>query len=153
MMDLGQKRIWKVCPVIEKICLGHPLCFMYCSLTSFTFKNEFWHQFCSFGRLFPSKISAEIHSNWKEEKKVIWQCSMTLICSACRVKMRAVVLHFFPENITYFSSVHWKFRSLESQVELLAWVRREMKMQFFRVNSIFDMLWQTCTCVSCELGV
>lgn len=59
--------------------------FMYCSLGSFTFKSEFWHQFGSLVAFFLPKSVLKPILTGKKEKNVIWQCSMTLICSACRV--------------------------------------------------------------------
>lgn len=121
--------------------------FRYCSLGSFTFKYEFLHQFCSLvAFILPKSVPKPILTEKKEKKSHLALLNdLDLLClqgknESCGFCGLFLVLFFFPENITYFFSVHWKFRDSESQVGLLAQVRRETEMQFFRVNIIFDML-------------
>lgn len=119
--------------------------FNYCSLESSNFKNEFWHQFCSLVAFFLPKSVPKPILTEKKEKKSFDSAPRSWFALFGGYKWKLYVVFssyfFFFWDCCLLFSVHWKFSDLESQVRLLACVRKEMKMQFFRVNSIFDTLW------------
>lgn len=77
--------------------------FMYCSLGSFTFKSEFWHQFGSLVAFFlPKSVPKPILTGKKEKK-----CHLAVLHDLdllCLQGINESCGFFFSENIAYFFS-------------------------------------------------